>query len=193
MGALVHGSTSRSGNDLHPAARTPPCIVGRFRCWFSSEDENSEPRHGRKQPGVLLKAPGILHGSHHVPHCEGLSDAAAIVRGTRVSTYQVEGTWGGHVTHEPPSGSLHTLCDTNEQAQQPGYKARPTPHWLVFQNRILAAIPASPAPPPGCRRGWGRSGDGERLHKLFIHMQLTITPTSVAQSLAQSPPASGRW
>lgn len=141
---------------------------------------------------MLLKAPGILHGSHHVPHCEGLSDAAAIVRGTRVSTYQVEGTWGGHVTHEPPSGSLHTLCDTNEQAQQPGYKARPTPHWLVFQNRILAAIPASPAPPPS-RRGWGRSGDGERLHKLFIHMQLTITPTSVAQSLAQSPPASGRW
>ena len=86
----------------------PPCIAGRFRSWFSSEDENSEPRHGRKQPGVLLKTPRILHGSHHIPHCEGLSDAAAIVHGTRVSTYQVEGTWGGHVTHEPPSGSLHT-------------------------------------------------------------------------------------
>ena len=61
------------------------------------------------------------------------------------------------------------------------------------QDPPLASVPEqNPGshPPPW---GWGWSGDGERLHKLFVHVWLTITPTSVPGNLAQSLPASGRW
>lgn len=42
------------------------------------------------------------------PSLWGLSDLAAAVRGTQVSTHQAEGASDAPWTHEPHSGSLHT-------------------------------------------------------------------------------------
>lgn len=58
------------------------------------------------------------------------------------------------------------LCDTNEQALQLGQKVgtpTPTPHWLLFQSRILAATP---------NQGWGRrvGGEGAFAQALRTHV-----------------------
>ena len=120
------------GRPSQQAATTTPCIIQRFRCWFSPEDGNAKPQH------VLLKPPQILHGSHHVPCCGVFSNAAATMGGMRVSTHQA-GAWDGHVTPEPLSGSLHTAV----RHTRTGTAARTqdkTPQWPLLQSGILAAI-----------------------------------------------------